>query len=750
MPDFDVFVCGAETYATYDRFVPAPLFFREFVLKKPPEVATLAIAVAGFYELYLNGRRITRGFLAPYVNNPDDVLYYETYDLKDKLEAGTNRLEVLLGNGFANPVGGEIWQHDRGSFRRAPCFALSFASDEVTFCAADMKMYRSGLLFDDMRCGTWFDATVTPQKITDPIVTTRPKGVLRELCCEPVTAVRRIPPVWFRPGEMREYRVRDAYRQKLHTRPTAMGESPLCGGYIYDFGENVAGVCELKIRAARGQKIELQFSELLTEGFVDYINVDVYPNGCCQRDVYVCRGEGEETYVPPFTYHGFRYVYVSGITPEQATADLLTCLVLRNDLKETAGFSCSEEVSCRIFEACKRSDESNLVNNITDCPQREKNGWTGDAAVSADHMMLLFDASRMFREFLANMRPAGQNGRYPMVIPSATPPDDCPIWDSLLCYAPYAVYTRTGDLAIIRENADAIMQNLSFWFGKRDERGIIESGLGDWLPVDGEAFFYHSPPGFCCSAVFLDCCAMAEKMMAAVGRTADAAACRAMHDDLLPALRAEYIEGGIVTAGATPRYRHPSYRPCQTSQVLGLAFGLFAEEHRPAALRKLVALIHEKGDAFDCGFLGLRYLFRVLSDNGMAQLAHRLITRPEHPSYANMVYRGETTVVERFARPGARIASHNHHFKADVSAWYIRYVLGLKPNPTGDDPNLVEVSPCHLPAIAAAQGFVATPDGKVEAEVTNDPDLCRITLRVTGAARITLKGIPPEQVTLRA
>lgn len=745
----EVFVCAGEQFSTYQKNVPAPLFRKEFNLQEKTE-ATLTIGATGFYELYLNGERITKGYLSPFVANPDHTVFFDRYDLSDKLCMGKNTIDVLLGNGFSNPIGGEIWQHTRRA--APPSFSLQFNCGEVCFSSEGMMWKPSHILFDDCRIGTYCDARLYymrdnlidfPCEWNFPVLAPKPKGKKYFTTCEPVREIRRLRAVEITAGGLRDYRMRDAFNGTLYNGDTVMGVSCKYGGYIYDFGENNAGVPRLKIKGEKGQRIDLQFSELLFEGFVDYINVDVYPDGCCQRDVYICGSDEEEIYIPPFTYHGFRYCYVHGITPEQATTDLLEYIILHNDVKVKAEFYCSDEISNQIFAACRRSDESNMVNIITDCPQREKNGWTGDVAVSAEHYMFNLGVENCIKDWLYCVRNVqDSNGNLPTVVPSTADVENCPVWDSVLFFAPFAVYQYTGDTDIIAENADSMMKNLCYYMNMRDERGIVESGMGDWLPVDAPVGIYNSPLGFCCSVILMEACRMGNIMLRKIGRDADADYCVKCYELLRKSVREEYNENGVITAGKTQKYRQSTYRICQTSQALGLYSGIFNEDEKEKALECLVECIKEKDNSFDCGFLGMRTVFHVLANNGYADLAYHMITKPTHPSYANMIYRGETTVWERFSAPGKRIGSHNHHFMADVSAWYLRHVLGFCVNPNYDDPDFVIIQPKFIESLEFAKGSYVTPNGKIWVEWKRVEGKIFLTVKIEGLAKFDVgKGV---------
>lgn len=741
------FVSAGNDYCTYEKNVPAPIFRKSFRVSNIKN-ASLVIGATGFYDLYLNGEKITCGYLAPYISNPDDVIFYDSYDLSDKLLDGENTICVILGNGFANPIGGEIWNHRKDS-RCAPSFALEFVSDDVQFDSANMKWCYSHILFDDMRCGVfcdmtkynalWFSSSFDDSCWNLPTMRDYSHSVKKLRTSPPVRGIRRVSPISFEKGELRDYRMRDCFLGMLYNGETIMEKTPLYGGYIYDFGENCAGVPKLRIKGEYGQKIHMQFCEVEFEGFPDYINIDVYPDGCCQKDVYVCNGEGVEEFIPPFTYHGYRYCYIYGITEEQATSDLLEMIVLHNDVKMKTSFSCSDDISEEIFNCCRRSDLSNLVNNITDCPAREKNGWTGDASISAEHFMQHYEAEECFAEWLFALRHTmDDSGRLPLIVPSGEDRFEHPVWDSAIVFLPYHAYIYSGNKDIIKDNAAAMLENFKFHLSNKDERGIVEKGFGDWLPVDCAAAEYASPLGFCCTAILIEECRMMEIMFSAIGNYDDAKFVAEEKAKLISAIRAEYNQNGIIGCGRTKKYVQPTYRPCQTSQALGLAFGIFEKHEEEIAIKKLVDLIREKKNSFDCGFLGLRYIFRCLSKYGYSDLCYDMITKPSHPSYANMIYRGCTSIWERFVKPHGRTGSYNHHFMADVSGWYIETVIGIKVNPNYNDPDNIVIEPHFITQLKNASGTYETKKGKISVEWCRYDDRINLCIKTKGDVSVSV------------
>jgi len=701
-----IFIKATEKYCSFDEHIPAPYFRRNFNLDFVPDKAEISVCGLGFYLLYINGKEITKGELAPYISNPDHFCYYDTYDLKDYLNQGENVIGIVLGNGFMNGFGGAIWDFEKAPWRDSPKVAVEFKAENeeksLEFIADDkFRTHSSPIIFDEFRMGEYYDANLELPGWNEPgyddsdwdapIKADAPRGILKKPVAEPIKVKKELKP------------------QKI---------IECKNGYIYDFGENNAGVCRLSVKAEKNQKIELFHGEFLTDGELDRSSIGFdrpgfeYYKEYNQKDIYIAKGDGIEIFKPRFVYHGFRYVAVYGITKEQATEDLLTYCVMGSDLKMIGDFSCSDETVNKLFEMTVRSDLSNFYYFPTDCPHREKNGWTGDASMSADHMVLLYDVSKSWREWLCNIsRSQKPNGALPGIVPT----DDWgyewgngPTWDSVLFNLPYELFRCRGDLEVVKENAASMIRYLEYMVSIRKPDGTIEIGLGDWVPVGKQCDQYDAPLALTSSVMVMDISRKAAEMFAAVGYEHHAAFAEGVYVDLREAIRRELVDLETCVVKGN----------CESSQAIPLYYGVFEPEEEQKAFDVLLNLIHKNNDNFDCGFIGMHTIFNVLSDFGESELAFKMITKKDYPSYAHWIEKGETTLCEAFQPDGTGCGSHNHHFLGDIARWFINRLAGLSVV----DSTYVEITPEFIESLDYASASHILPSGKVSVAWKRDGD----------------------------
>ena len=695
------FINAGTSYCTTDKFVPAPYFRHSFEIAKEVHSAKLQICGLGFYELHINGTNITKGFLAPYRSNHDQLIYVDEYEIRQRLHSGKNVVGILLGNGMQNSIGGSVWNFDKAPWRSSPLVSFELHleyqdhTEDIIYSDETTKTAPSPIIFDDLHWGEYYDARKEIKHWNEAEyddsnwqavqLTTTPQGTARITEAEPLKVRQELEPISI---------------------------TPYKDGYIYDFGVNTSGVCRLNIENAKeGQKILLQHCEVLVDGapFFDGIRFDYMGyHEPFQEDIYYCSGSGKETYTPHFTYHGFRYVYVTGITKEQAVSTLLTYLEISSDLKTAGEFVCSDEIANRIQEATVRSDYSNFHYFPTDCPQREKNGWTADAALSAEQMLLNLTPENSYREWMRNIYHAmDDKGRIPGIIPTTGwgyEWGNGPAWDNVLVYLPYYTYKYRGDITILEECAEPLMKYLTYLNGRLNEDNLVEYGLGDWCQAKKIGADFDTPLVVTDSIMTIDIARKAEFIYEILSKKEAKEYANALGDKVTTAFRRQLLDlDTLVVKGDT-----------QTAQAMALYYNIFNKEEKEKAFKHLLKQIEREDGHFATGVLGGRVIFRLLAENGQSDLAYHMITRPDFPSYGNWILRGATTLWETFFEEGGRILSLNHHFWGDVSAWFYYYPGGIRFNPSGADIRHVNIEPCFIEKLNFAKAVHNSPEGEIK------------------------------------
>ena len=718
------FVAATTEYATREKAVPAPMLRKTFYIHDMPKKASLTVCGLGFYRLFFNGQEITNGCLAPYQSNPDQVLYYDIYDVKSLLRKGKNAVCLLLGNGFLNCVGGWEWSFDKTDYRSAPKTAFAFETEEGVLFEADesVKTYPSPIRYDDMRDGEEYDARKEIEGWTEidfddgawknalPAVT--PKGKPTTSIAPPLKIMRTLPCVQYH----------------------AYGN-----GFIFDFGENTAGFARISLKnAEEGQALKMIYFERLADDngpYVYNLAFGTIIRDRVQQNEYICKA-GAQTYQPSFVWFGYRYLFVEGLTEQQAREATVEALEVRAAVEDRGYFRCSDENVNTLTEMIRRSDLTNLFHYPVDCPHREKNGWTADAALSCEQMLLQLTVEDVFAEWLKNIRGTQTSeGEIPGIVPTGGwgfAWGNGPAWDAILFWAPYQIYQYRGDKRILEENADAMRLYLTYMQGKRNEDGLLAYGLGDWCQTyiynNGG---YQTPLEITDSLTGCDICEKAATMFGVLQdeKWKNFALC------LGEELKAAFCKKWVAENG------YSVLDGMQTSQAMAIAKGVFAPDKKKAAVEELVARIHRDDGHFKCGVVGGYTLFNLLAENGYADLAYHIIMQTSPPSYGYLVSIGETTLWENmfdfgestsrvYLKNGMSIQSLNHHFWGFVYTYFVKCVAGLYFNPIATDISYAEVRPNFLSALTFAETEYDAPMGKifVKWERTDEGILVSVTV----------------------
>jgi alpha-L-rhamnosidase len=663
------YITAQKEYSTFERHIAAPYIRKVFTIAKKPQTnCNIKIYCLGFYKLFINGNDITKGLLSPYINNPCHFTYYDEYDIKNYLSDGENVIGIILGNGFINSNDNNLWDFQKAPFRASPRVAVELFLDNNLILESDtnFKSAPSPLTFDDYRCGERYDARLEKlnwnkigydDSLWSNVIEAEFFGGEEKLClAEPITCYR-----------------------KIH----ASSIINIGDGYIFDFGENNAGIIKLFLKNTfSGQTIRLFHGEILKDGKLNIDNIcfgDRSRYDYTQVDEYICKGEQEETYTPSFTYHGFRYVYVEGLKPEQANLEALTYLIYSSNIKQIGEFSCSNETVNRIFDCAMRSNRSNFYYFPTDCPQREKNGWTGDIALSAEQLIYSFDCSKSLKQWHENLIKAQlPSGQLSGIVPTGGwgyEWGNGPAWDIALIELPYRAYQFNGELWDCNK---AITKYIYYMESKINEDGLLNYGLGDWCETGTLSEDSYSTPLYVTDTITgVDICYKASVLLKVLGQIAEAEKTITLRNQLINNLRKYKFKNGLLDINT------------QTAQAMAIYYNIYTEEEKVNAYNYLKKLIEKENYHFKTGILGGRVLFEVLSMFGDTALALELITKPTFPSYAYQINNGATTLWEGFLElkngfefkrkdGNERFLSLNHHFWGFITGWFYRNIAGLK------------------------------------------------------------------------
>lgn len=656
-----------------------------FDLDRPVVRARLYATALGAYEARINGQRVGDALLTPESTDFRKRALYRVFDVTALIKPGANVLGATVGDGWYASFMAPLGRYSFGPAPRRFCAQL-----ELTFADGSRRTVATGdgwragpspILSSEIYNGEVYDARLDQPGWDAPGFDAA--GWVPATAAEPPPA-RLVGQV---DAPIRAERVMTA----LSVTYPAEGEA------VFDFGQNFAGWGRLKVQAPAGTRITLRFAEVLrADGQVDQSNL----RAAKATDVYVCRGDpAGETYEPHFTYHGFRYVQISGY-PGRASATDLDGVVIHSGLDLTGALRIDNAQIEQVWRNALWSQRSNFMGVPTDCPQRdERLGWMGDANVFWDAAAFNMDVDAFTRRFAADMRDAQTpHGAYRDFAPfslSFAPESASPGWADAGVVLPWTVWRRYGDTGIIDENWDAMSRYSRFIadanpdFVWRNKRGL---DYGDWLALDAKApGDPTTPKALVATACWAQSTEMLRQMAEATGRAEAAAAFADLHGRIAEAFRQAFVQPGGVVGNAS-----------QTSYILALRYGLLPEALRRPAAERLAADIRRRGVLLSTGFLGTPNSLDVLAEAGYPELVYDLLLRSDYPSWGYMVRKGATTMWERWNGDVGDVAmnSYNHYAFGAVSGFLFRRIAGLEPSEPGFA--AVEVRPVLDMRVASA------------------------------------------------
>jgi len=669
--------------------LPAPLFRHEFDLAASVREARVSICGLGYYELRLNGSKVGDHVLDPTVTQYDRRVRYVTYDVTSLLKQGGNAIGVMLGNGWYNCHTPDVWHFDKASWRDYPKMICQLEAtfedgQQIVLCSGpEWKAGDGPIRFDGLRNGETYDARCErpgwdragfdDNDWQHAVVVAEPGGVLEPQVSPACKVVETIAPVG-----MQEVRA---------------------GVVVFDLGQNIAGWAQLRVSGPAGAEVTLRYAERLADdGDIDQGNIDRFiKEGDCQTDRYILKGGAEEIWEPRFTYHGFQYVQVSGL-PGEPTLDTLRGCVVQTAFDQIGTFECSDETLNRLQECTLWAYRGNFVGIPTDCPHREKNGWTGDAQLAAETGLLNFDAAAAYGQWIETIvdaqRPSGQ---LPGIVPSAGWGYNWgsgPAWDSALLLIPWYVYLYTGDRTTIEQHYESMKRYVDFC-SRMATGHILSFGLGDWCHIDSDRI---PPPSLTSTGYYYCHVRLLATFAQLTDRSADHERYSELAREIKDAFNQRFYQGdGIYASGE------------QTALACAVYQELVEDAEREAVVAKLAAAVEGSGCRPDFGILGAKYVPRVLAENGHVELAYRLITQPEYPGWVHWLQQGATTLWESWSGESSR----NHIMFGDISAWMYQYLAGIAPDASNPGFKQVTIRPQPVSDLDWVRATHRSPHGPV-------------------------------------
>ncbi len=666
--------------------LPAPFLRKSFLVEGDVRRATVYVTGLGLYELHLNGKRVGDHILAPEITVYGKRIQYQTFEVTDQIVAGTNVIGAILGRGWYT---GRFWQ-------MLPASQRAFGGQLGLILRLDIELAdgRTQTVVTDESWRIMTDGPIRHNSLYD--------GEMYD--------ARRQMPGWdtvafddsnwptAQPVEIADVNLvwqrNEPIRALKELRPIKLTE-PKDGVYVFDMGQNMVGLCRLTVEGNRGDSVTLRHAERLNaDGTIYSANL----RSARQTDTFILRGDGRETFEPHFTYHGFRYVEVTGLSRRPSLGDLVG-RVFHSASPDTGKFECSNELVNQLMKNIVWTQRGNMHGLPTDCPQRdERAGWMGDIQAFSQTAIFNMDMAAFFSKWLADVRDSqASDGRYASYAPhparslNSKRRFGVPAWADGGTVVPWMVYLNYADMRLLREHFESARRWVEFVRSKNPsliwekERG---ADYNDWLngdklllegwpqkggevpkPVFATAFFAHSTE-------------IVAKMAAALGREQDARVYGELFAQIKQAFNRAFVKPDGRIEGDT-----------QAGYALALNFGLLPDGPRVKAVQHLLEGIDRYHGHPSTGIQTSHRLMLELTRNGCHDRACRIINLRTVPSWGYMVEMGATTIWERWdgyvkgrgTRPEDELQnpgmnSFNHYAFGSVGEWVWRCLAGIEPD----------------------------------------------------------------------
>ncbi|MFB3921067.1 MAG: family 78 glycoside hydrolase catalytic domain [Terriglobia bacterium] len=629
---------------------------KEFSLPSKVVRARAYVTALGYYELRLNGRKVGENVLDPAWTTYDKRILYVTYDITEQLHQGANAVGAMLGNGWAVPP--QHYGPPIATPYSSPALFLQIQIEmeggkQLTVVSdTSWKATQGAITSDSIYDGETYDARREMPGWDSPGFNDSswqaareeksPGGVLSAQMMPPIRVIDTLVPV-----------------KMTNPRP---------GVFVYDMGQNFSGWAELRVSGPRGAAVTMRFAELVyDDGMINRETI----RRAKARDTYILRGEGVETWEPRFTYHGFRYVEVTGF-PGTPSLDSLRGRLVHSAVEPIGSFAASNPTLNAIQKIIRWGQRTNLHSVPTDCDQRdERMGWMGDAHVTAEEAMLNFDMAAFYTNFVRDIRDVqGADGTITDTVPhkyGSRPAD--PAWGTAYPLICWYMWEQYGDRRILEENYDGLKKYVEFLRTKAPDNVLRYSYYGDWVAIE------KTPGALVSDFYFYYDVQVLAKIAKLLGKSADEQTYTQLGAQIKEAFHREFYDPkrGVYANGS------------QTANALPLFLDMVPKDAQGAVSGSLFNdIVYAHDSHVTTGFIGVKYLLPLLTRNGEADLAYDLAAKTTYPSWGYMIENGATTLWELWQkRLGPSMNSHNHPMMGSIGAWFYQALAGINAETPG-------------------------------------------------------------------
>ena len=715
---------------------PCQYFRKDFAIGKKIKSARVYVTSLGLYQLLLNGQKVSTNLFTPGWTSYKNRIQYQTYDLTSMIKQ-KNSIGAIVGDGWYR--GNIGWGNDNGYYGSKLALLaqlqLTFTdgTSETIGTDASWKVTTGPIIFSDIYNGETYDAQkempgwanngFDDGKWGQASITDQSKKILIAPQGVAVKATEEIKPV------------------KLITTPK--------GETVFDMGQNMVGWVKLRVQGKKGDQVTLKFAEVLDkEGNFYTENL----RAAKATDLYILKGEGEETFEPHFTFHGFRFVKIEGLS-NQPTLDQITGVVIHSDMAPTGTFTCSNAMINQLQHNIQWGQKGNFLDVPTDCPQRdERLGWTGDAQVFSMTAAFNFDVAPFYTKWLGDVA-ADQlpNGLVPHVIPDVLKGGGgSTAWADVSIIVPWTTYLVYGDRRILEVQYPSMKAWVDY-MTSRAGNDFLWTGdfhFGDWLAFATNQSDYPgatTEKDLIATAYYAYSSGLLSKIAVIIGKNEDAIKYSQLSKNIKTAFNKEFV---------TPAGRLVSHT--QTAYSLALAFNLLPEDLIPKAANYLAEDVKKFGH-LTTGFVGTPLLCKTLSAHGYQDLAFMLLNRKEYPSWLYPVTQGATTIWERWdgQKPDGTFQdvgmnSFNHYAYGAIGEWLYHYVAGMDIDPKAPGYKHILLSPHPGGGLTSADAEFESIYGKVKSawKIDGNDFVYEVTVPANTTATVTLPDAKTSQVSI--